>query len=260
VAAITYDSRETLRNFAEAYKLTYPLLSDAGSKVIRAFGIFNTNIPADHTMMYGMPWPGDYLIAPDGTVRDKLFLPNYEYRPSASQILLRNFNDGLGNSVEIKSDALEAVVALSTDRCYPGQEIGLSLELRLKPGWHVYGKPLASNYQAIELELQGPLIGEQSLELPPPQLLHLKALNETLPVYSGEVRAVGKVGIKWSPPMPAKFLMPLGAMIEPGLYSIRGTLRFQACSDAVCETPQAITFELPLSITPRVPPAPKPPG
>jgi len=27
-------------------------------------------------MMYGMPFPGDYLIAPDGTVRDKLFLPN----------------------------------------------------------------------------------------------------------------------------------------------------------------------------------------
>ena len=257
MAAITYDKRETLRNFAETYKLDYPLLSDAGSKVIRDFGIFNTNIPADHPMMYGIPWPGDYLLAPDGTVRDKLFLPNYEYRPSASQILLRHFNDGLGNSVEIKSDQLDAIVALSADRCFPGQEIALSLELRVKPGWHIYGKSLAGNYQATELELQSPLIGEQSLELPAPQLLHLKALNETLPVYSGELRAVGKVGIKWSPPMPVKFLAPLGALIEPGPYRIRGTLRFQACSDAVCETPQTIAFELPLTITPRVPQAPK---
>lgn len=103
-------------------------MSDAGSKVIRAFGIFNTNIPADHPMMYGMPWPGDYLLATDGTVRDKLFLPNYEYRPSASQVLLRHFNEGLGNAVEIEGERVDAVVALSADRCYPGQEIGLSLE------------------------------------------------------------------------------------------------------------------------------------
>ena len=60
------------------------MLSDVGSKVIRAFGILNTNVPEDHQMMYGMPWPGEYLIAPDGTVRDKLFLPSYEHRPSAS--------------------------------------------------------------------------------------------------------------------------------------------------------------------------------
>jgi peroxiredoxin len=104
VAAITYGSRETLSNFAHTYKLDYRLLSDAGSKVIRDFGILNTNIPADHPMTYGIPWPGDYLLAPDGTVRDKLFLPNYEYRPSASQVLLRHFSDGFGNAVEIKSD------------------------------------------------------------------------------------------------------------------------------------------------------------
>ncbi len=61
-----------------------------GSKVIRAFGILNTNVPEDHKMMYGMPWPGDYLIAPDGTVRNKLFLRNYEHRPSASQMILRH--------------------------------------------------------------------------------------------------------------------------------------------------------------------------
>jgi len=39
--------------------------------VIRAFGIFNTNIPEDHKMMYGIPFPGDYLLTPDGIVRDK---------------------------------------------------------------------------------------------------------------------------------------------------------------------------------------------
>ena len=66
-ASITYDSPEILRNFGDAYNIEYPLLADVGSKVIRAFGILNTNVPPDHKMMYGMPWPGEYLIAPDGT-------------------------------------------------------------------------------------------------------------------------------------------------------------------------------------------------
>ena len=44
---------------------------------------------------------------------------------------------------------------------------------------------------------------------------------------------------------------------EPGPYKIGGTLRFQACSDDICETPQAIKFELPLTVEAGIPPAPK---
>jgi hypothetical protein len=104
-----------------------------GSKVIRAFGILNTNVPEDHKMMYGMPWPGDYLIAPDGTVRDKLFLRNYEHRPSASQLILRHYGSGSGeNSVEIKTDVLTVTVSLSAERCFPGQELGVALDVHLE--------------------------------------------------------------------------------------------------------------------------------
>ena len=211
-------------------------------------------------MMYGMPWPGDYLIAPDGTVRDKLFLRSYEHRPSASEVVLRHFDSAGANSVEIKAGVLNATVSLSTARCFPGQELGLELDLRLEPGWHIYGKPLPANYQAVDLILESPLIGEQSLELPAPQPVLLPALGETLPVYSGGLKAHGKVGIKWSPPMPLPFLKGLGEKIEPGLYEIAGTLRFQACSDDVCEMPQSVKFVLPLTIEAGVPPAPKKSG
>jgi hypothetical protein len=256
-AAITYDSRDVLANFAATYQIDYPLLSDAGSKVIRAFGILNTNIPEDHKMLYGIPWPGDYLIAPDGSVRDKLFLPNYEHRASASEIVLRHFGDLGGNSVELASDVLKARVTLSTDRCFPGQELALSLDLRLKPGWHIYGEPLPANYQAIELTLQSPLVDQQSMELPAPTPMELKALGETLPVYTDRLKALGKVHIRWSPPMPAKFLEGLGERIEPGPYKLQGVLKFQACSDDICEPPESISFELPLTIEAGIPPAPK---
>jgi len=257
-AAITYDSPEVLRGFAEAHRIEYPLLSDIGSKVIRAFGLLNTNVPEDHKMMYGMPWPGDYLIAPDGTVRDKLFLRDYQHRPSASEVILRNFDPDVGgNSVEIITDWLSATVTLSTDRCFPGQELAVSLRIKLRPGWHVFGEPLPDQYQATQLIFEGPLVGEQSLELPTAKPMLLKASGETLSVYEGEVRAVGKLGIKWSPPMPVKFLEAFGKWIEPGAYKIEGRLCFQACSDEVCEMPQTIKFELPLRLEAGIPSTPK---
>jgi hypothetical protein len=234
------------------------MLSDVGSKVIRAFGILNTNVPEDHKMMHGMPWPGEYLIAPDGAVRDKLFLRNYEYRPSASQVVLRNAsNYNAGSSVRIDADVLDATITLSTDRCFPGQELGVALSINIKPGWHIYGRPLPDNYQPTELTFDSEIIDEQSLEFPAPKTKLLKALGENLSVYEGEFRAIGKLRIRWSPPIPAKFLEPLGKKIEPGLHKIGGTLRFQACSDDVCEMPQTIKFELPITIKAGVPAAPK---
>jgi len=258
-AAITYDARETLHAFGEAYHITYPLLSDRGSKVIRAFGIFNTNIPADHAMMYGIPWPGNYLIAPDGTVQDKLFLPDYQSRPSAGEVLLRHCGDTVGgNSIEITTDVLQATVSLSTDRCFPGQEIAVAVKIHLNPGWHVYGTPLPANYQALELGFDSPLVEELSLTLPAPTPVVLEAVGETLPVYTGDMQALGTLRIKWSPPMPAPFLEALGKRIDPGQYRITGTLRFQACSAEVCEAPQAIPFAVPLQIEAGIPPAPQP--
>jgi hypothetical protein len=232
-------------------------LSDVGSQVIRAFGIFNTNVPADHPFMYGVPWPGDYLLGPDGTVRDKLFLPDYQLRPAASAVVLRHFGEQVGGaSVAIDTEVLRATVSLSADRCFPGQELGMVLQIRLQPGWHVYGRPLPDNYQPLELHFESPVVGDYSLVLPPAQPRLLQALGETLPVYEGEVRAVGKLGIKWSPPRPAPFLEALGKPIAPGTYLLKGELRFQACSHTLCEAPQAIPFELPLQVEAGIPPAP----
>lgn len=257
-ASITYDSRDILERFGSAHNIEFPLLSDAGSQVIRAFGILNTNIPPDHKMLYGIPWPGDFLIDPNGVVRDKIFLPSYEHRASATEIAMRNFDsDGSGNSVQVGTGTIDATITLSATRCFPGQELGVSIELKIAPGWHIYGQPLPANYQAAELSFSGDIVGEYLIDFPPAQSMTFEALGETLPVYSGTVRATGKLGVRWSPPMPAKFLAPLGKRIEPGPHMIDGLLRFQTCSDSVCEPPESIRFELPLTIEAGVPPAPK---
>jgi len=207
-------------------------------------------------MMYGMAWPGNYLLAPDGVVLDKKFLRNYEHRASASEVVLRYFGRDGGNSVEIDAGVVQAVFALSTDRCFPGQELGLALDLKIEPGWHVYGSPVPAGYQPLELKLASPLIGEQSLELPMAVPMELKALGETLPVYAKGFRATGRVFIKWSPPAPAPFLLALAEMMNPGAYQVEGTLRCQACSNEICEPPRVLRFSLPLTIEAGIPPAP----
>lgn len=209
-------------------------------------------------MMYGIPWPGNYLIAPDTTVIDKLFLRDYQLRPSAA-VLFRHVPDAVsGIATEITTDVLHATIRLSTDRCFPGQELAVGLTVRLAPGWHVYGPAVASPYQALALTFESPLVAEHALTLPPPTPVLLPALGETLPAYTGDIQAVGSLRIKWSPPVPVPFMEAFGATIAPGEYSISGTLRFQGCNDKRCETPQAIPFMLPVRIEAGVPPAPKP--
>jgi hypothetical protein len=256
-AVITFDSREILRNFGDAYKIEYSLLSDEGSEVIKAFGILNTNVPKDHKMMYGMPWPGDYLIAPDRKVLDKHFDRDYQYRPSASAIIMRHFSLTSSNAVEIDTHWLSAKIGLSANRCFAGQDLASQLSVQLKPGWHIYREPLPPNYQPTRLTFSGPLAGEQSLELPAAEPMIFEGTGETLPVFRGKFSAFGRLQIRWSPPAPVKFLESFGSFISPGDYKISGEFKFQACNADICDPPQTIHFELPIKIEAGVPAVPR---
>jgi DsbC/DsbD-like thiol-disulfide interchange protein len=210
------------------------MLSDKGSAVIRKFGILNANIPEGHPF-FGIPFPGDYLIDAGGTVRDKEFLPNYETRPAASEVLLKNFGVGAGGSaVEITGGDVRATIRTSSDRAVPGRELGVSAEFEIPSGWHIYGQPLPDNYVATSLEFDSETVTAQSFDFPKATPVEFKSLGETLPVYSGSVRAFGRILIK--------------SGLKPGEYKLKGTLRFQECSEQICELPQKIAFEIPITI------------
>ena len=61
VYGVSYDSEEQLRTFADGHDVTYDLLSDPDSAVIRKFGILNTLITPDDPEQgggrsyYGLP-------------------------------------------------------------------------------------------------------------------------------------------------------------------------------------------------------------
>ena len=84
VVAISYDPVEVLAKFADKRKITFPLLSDPGSKTIRAYGLLNKEAKG---RTEGIPYPGTVLIDKDGVIRGKLFLEGYRDRHSTAELI-----------------------------------------------------------------------------------------------------------------------------------------------------------------------------
>jgi peroxiredoxin len=90
VVGISYDSIDVLKKYSDKNSLSYPLLSDEGSKVIDSLGIRNKMMdgkkygPNDLT---GVPHPGTYVLDKDGKILGKLFLKKYQERHSNEELL-----------------------------------------------------------------------------------------------------------------------------------------------------------------------------
>lgn len=87
LAAISYDSVGVITDFAEKKGITYPLLSDSGSKMIRAFGILNERDFKPGRFGYGVPYPIVFLIDETGVIRGKFAERRYQDRPPVSELL-----------------------------------------------------------------------------------------------------------------------------------------------------------------------------
>jgi hypothetical protein len=237
IAAVSYDAQDKLAGFAKKHGIGYPLLSDRGSATIRRFGIFNFNI-APGLGAHGVPHPVDYLVAPDGIVIRKYFVPNYQHRVSASAVALQEYGTVAENAamITLQSGALTVRVGLSGDKAFAGQEVSFFASFELEAGWHVYGTPLPKAYTATSIVFDDPRIVRQSFELPEAEPLEIAALGETLPVYSGSFQGLGSLLLKF----------PLDA----GRIALSGRLSLQQCNDTVCEAPETIPFELPLTLEP----------
>ena len=218
------------------------MLSDHGSVVIRRFGILNTNVPTD-VRLYGIPFPGQYLLAPNGIVRSKLFLPDYQQRPTADAVLLREYGTANGNSVVVDAGEVKTRIALSDVRAFSGEQLGIAVDFDIAPGWHLYGRPLPEEYTPTTVTLDNDLVLAQNLDFPKPMPLKFELLDETLPVYQGRFKAVGAILLRQK--------------LAPGEHQLDGTLGFQECNENLCKLPQQVRFEIPLRIDSLVPATPK---
>ena len=84
LVALSYDSPETNAAAVTKLGLTYPLVSDVGSKVIDAYGIRNIEAKG---RAEGIPHPVVFIIDQQGTIRVKLMRESYRERPESAEII-----------------------------------------------------------------------------------------------------------------------------------------------------------------------------
>ena len=86
VIAISYDKVKILDKFAKKFSVTFPVLSDPDSKVIKAYKIYN-QAATKRAFTKGVPYPGTFVLDENGIIRAKLFLEGYRDRHTTKALI-----------------------------------------------------------------------------------------------------------------------------------------------------------------------------
>ena len=269
MAAISYDPPETLAAFAQAQQITFPLLSDADSATIRAYGILNplpelalagAENPAlkveiqryvsaagvASSRMTGMAFPGTFVIDRQRRVTARFFEEYYVERNTISSLVLKL---GAGrapvSAVKLSSPHLEATAFPSDSEVAVGNRFSLAVDVTPKPGLHVYA-PGAAGYRVIALTVaEQPAVRVLPIQYPPSETYLFAPLNERVAVYQKPFRLVRDVVIEGTPQAQA-------ALKGQTSLTISGALEYQACDDRVCFNPVALPVSWTFLVRPLV--------
>lgn len=86
LVSVSYDPVKKLSDFADLKGIKYPMLSDEGSAIIKAFDILNEKYePGDWA--YGIPHPVVFITNTEGVITSKLYEDGYKKRPQTEAIL-----------------------------------------------------------------------------------------------------------------------------------------------------------------------------
>jgi hypothetical protein len=134
----------------------------------------------------------------------------------------------------IRSGDVEAIIKPAVREATPGQDIAVSADFTIASPWHIYGKPISTDYVATAVTFDSGLLAKQSMDFPKPEMMKFEALGQTLPVYKGSMHAGGNIKLRPD--------------LKPGDYQLAGKVEFQECSDNICKMPQSLSFEIPITV------------
>jgi hypothetical protein len=254
VFGITYDPQTELKAFAEKHAIEYPLLSDEGSRVIRALGILDEDLEAHHARFgvqtraeqHGVAYPMTFVLDASGRVERKIVEEHYRSRYGGSW-LLAELTGGRAEATAPNAEAptmsagiISARASLDSPRYFAYQRLGLHLELTIADGWHIYGPVVPPGYTGLRIEAKsdppGAALGTP--RWPETRPFRVEGLDEQFAVYTGRLELT----------VPVDFIVNRGS----GPVRMEIALRFQACSERECLPPTS------LELTLTVPEAPVP--
>jgi peroxiredoxin len=249
--AISYDSVDILARFAKERGITYPLLSDAGSDVMRRLGLLNPRVQEDHAF-YGiapnprhvdLPYPGFFVLDRQGLITTKRFHESYRVRDTGGSVLGRLLGTPSAPpppaTIAMEADAVRVRAWLDSPTYAWFQQMHLTVEFEIESGFHIYGPEAGGDYVSVSLRVE-PLAGLEIGEVTwsETHLLNVEGLNERVPAYEGRIRA----------------LVPLTFTATPGSGDqvLGVNVSFQACSSSSCLLPSSVRLEVPVKEAPLV--------
>ncbi len=248
VASITYDSTTTLRAFADRRGIHFAMLSDSDSATIDAFGVRNHDAETVGARA-GIAIPNYFLIAPDGTIRQRYAETQLLDRATASYVYELIFGSGTAKPQTIRvipeTPQVSIELAQSDLSAAPGARVRLTVKLTPAAGSHLYAEGAEQfGFRPIRIVLDSSTLYQSHPAVyGPSTIIEFAALKERVPAYSTTTLVTQDVWAVRSPETNAQFSS------KPDL-EIRGTFEYQACTDTVCGVPQSIPVAWKLHIVP----------
>ena len=239
VYALSYDEPEALRDFRDAYDITYTLLADPESAVIRDFGILNTLIAEDDHPWFGIPFPGTYVADASGRVTHKFFENNLVLRAGPEQLLRAVAGEAAEASASRTADParqqIQPEVFVDGEQLAVGVLRDLVVRFEVPRGRHLYATPAPSGMLAVDLLLDPhSKVVTRPLQRPASTTHTLAATAERFEVHSGTVELRLPITVN-------------GALVsDEGIREtvLSGSVSWQVCDDEVCDVPQQQAFEI----------------
>jgi peroxiredoxin len=240
IASLTYDSEAILQGFALRRGITYPMLSDPDSKIIKSFGILNTEAKG---FSAGIPYPGIYLISPSGVIEKRFFEDKFTDRYTPNNIYAELFGGVPTAPTAPAITAAHLGLQLSQSDATVGAGSRIKLFAAMTPGAHahLYAPGAEKNgYKVVSLTLDPSTdYRAEPTVYPVSTLMSFPALKEKDPVYSSKTVLTRDVVLSAT--------KDFSSTIGTGrTVHIAGTLLYQACDDHQCFTPvqQPVQWDL----------------
>jgi len=235
IVGISYDPVEELEAFANEHGISFPLLSDPDSTIIRAFGVLDATV-LPGTPAYGVPYHGSYVVDASGVVIAKLFDAEAVLDHSSGVVVSKLFGSPLETHARVvRHDRLTLSYYASRNAVAPGDEIELWVDVIVNDGLHVYA-PTAADVVPVSWDVdENDVVEVGEVAFPEPEQIVVG--DESVAVYKGRFSLSRRLALTDD---PIAFERAVDAQ---GNVVVEGKFGFQACDEQRCYLPKEVALE-----------------